>query len=108
MEAPTKKPDCFSVRLASFITFIAITLELGFLSNPAHTVWAIAIALLPSFITIPFFERAPRNASSVGSAEAGTAESSAPTDRTAQTVEHFPRPTFIWVAASLSVRADRL
>jgi hypothetical protein len=77
--------------LVSFISFIAGTLDLLFLSNPAHTVWAIAIVLLRSVVAIPSFARAATNASSVGSADAGAAESSAAADsRTAQAGDHFP------------------
>src|SRR5277367_1338195 len=75
--------------------------DLLVLSSPAHTVWAIAIAVLRSVMTIPSFARAATNASSVGSADAGAAESSIAADsRTAQTVGHFPGPTLILVMAS--------
>jgi hypothetical protein len=51
-------------------------------------------------MVMPSFARAATNASSVESADAGAAESSAAADsRTAQTIDHFhfPGPTFIWV-----------
>src|SRR5271157_3558486 len=100
MEAPTKKLDCRSDRWVSFISFITTTLDLLLLSNPAHTVWAIATAVLSSGKTIPSLASAATNPASGGSADAGAAESSAAADsRTAQTVDHLCGPTFITVMA---------
>src|SRR5271166_469321 len=94
MEAPTKKLDCRSDRWVSFISFITTTLDLLLLSNPAHTVWAIATAVSSSGKTIPSLASAATNASSEGSADAGAADS-----RPAQTVDHLCGPTFITVMA---------
>src|SRR5271166_1496630 len=100
MEAPTKKLDCRSDRSVSFISFITTTLDLLLLSNPAHTVWAIATAVSSSGKTIPSLASAATNPASGGSADAGAAESSAAADsRTAQTVDHLCGPTFISVMA---------